>query len=352
MSATLRLIHASGSNDLLNLSTDMSVWIQNLLLIGGCTAVAAVFWSYLGTERSRRAMKRLQGDRLGMVSLVVVVVYILFGLLDSFYINQKTTVLDFAFSGIPVEAGYSAPLAATTYDARKPVPLRKPYSHVLGTDLLGKDVLQQTLKGCRTAMIIGGLTSLIYIPIGALLGICAGYFRVWVDDVIQYLYSTVASIPGILLLVAVLLILGQGLDRMAIALSITSWVGLCRLIRGETFRQAARAYVDAARALGQSHWRIITSHILPNVMHLVIINFILGFSGLVLAESILSYLGVGAPIGTASWGIMIDQARMELSREPVVWWNLTGASVALFGFVLSLNLLGDSLRRAFDPKAT
>jgi peptide/nickel transport system permease protein len=257
-------------------------------------------------------------------------------------------LLEVCCGGIPRERGYSAPLAATTYSG-KPESLKG--RHLLGTDLLGKDVLVQTMKGCRTALIIGGLTSLIYIPIGTLLGIAAGYYKRRVDDVIQYLYSTIASIPNILLLIAILLILGRGLGWMALALSVTAWVGLCRLVRGETLRQASRPYVDAARALGQSHWRIVVSHILPNVMHLVVINFVLGLSGLILAESILSYLGVGAPVGVASWGIMIDSARMELSREPIVWWNLTAASAALFILVLSLNLLGDSLRRAFDPKA-
>ena len=249
---------------------------------------------------------------------------------------------------MPREKGYSAPLAKTTLDERNPQPLRG--RHLMGTDLLGKDVFLETLRGCRTALLLGGLTSLIYIPIGVLLGIAAGYFKGRVDDVIQYLYSTVASIPGILLLIAVLMILGQGLDRMAIALSLTSWVGLCRLIRGETFRQAERPYVEAARALGQSHGKIIVFHILPNVMHLVIINAVLGFSGLVMAESILSYLGVGAPVGTPSWGAMIDTARMELSREPMVWWTVTAAATALFFLLLALNLLGDAMRRAFDPK--
>ena len=263
--------------------------------------------------------------------------------------TRDQNLLDLAFSHVPREKGYSAPLARVTLNERNPEPLKG--LHLLGTDLLGKDVFLQTLQACRTALVLGGLTSLIYIPIGALLGILAGYYRKWVDDVVQYLYSTIASIPGILLLIAVLMILGQGLDRMAIALSITSWIGLCRLLRGETFRQAARPYVEAARALGQSHWRIIVSHILPNVMHLVIINAVLGFSGLVMAESILSYLGVGAPVGTPSWGVMIDSARMELSRDPMVWWTITAASSALFLLVLSLNILGDSLRRAFDPKA-
>jgi peptide/nickel transport system permease protein len=102
--------------------------------------------------------------------------------------------------------------------------------------------------------------------------------------------------------------------------------------------------------MGLSHWRIINRHILPNVLHLVLINFVLGFSGLVLAEAVLSYLGVGSPVGTPSWGTMIDGARGELSRDPVVWWNLAAATGALFGLVLSLNIFGDALRRAFDPK--
>jgi len=173
-----------------------------------------------------------------------------------------------------------------------------------------------------------------------------------VDDIVQYLYSTIASIPGILLLVAIMIVLGKGVPQMSFALGITGWIGLCRLLRGETLRQSERQYCEAARALGETHRVIITRHILPNVMHLVVINFVLGFSGIILTESILSYIGVGVPIGTASWGTMIDAARMELSRDPKVWWNLTAATSALFILVLSLNLLGDSLRRAFDPKAT
>ena len=327
----------------------MPIWLSNLLLLAGCTALVALLRAFLFTERSRRALNRLRRDRIGIVCAATVALYLLLGLADCIQLTPQGTVLDYAFRNVPREEGYSAPLARTSINERDPQPLKG--RHLLGTDLLGKDVLLQTLKGCKTALIIGGLTSLLYIPFGALLGILGGYYRRWVDDLVQYLYSTVASIPGILLLVAVMMTLGKGLDRMAIALSLTAWIGLCRLVRGETFRQTAKPYVEAARALGQSHWRIIVFHILPNVMHLVIINAILGFSGLVLAETILSYLGVGAPVGTPSWGIMIDSARMELSREPTVWWPITAASSALFLLVLSLNLLGDSLRRAFDPKA-
>lgn len=263
--------------------------------------------------------------------------------------GHPLTVIEFWFRHVPQERGYSAPLAQTTYAVNQPELLKG--RHWLGTDLLGKDVFFQVLKACRTALIIGGLTSLIYIPLGALLGIAAGYYKKWIDDMVQYVYSTLAAVPNILLLIAILMVLGKGLGQMSIALGITGWVGLCRLIRGDTLRQVERPYVEAAHALGQTGWKVIVRHILPNVMHLVLINLVLGFSGLVMSEAILSYLGVGAPVGTASWGTMIDSARMELAREPMVWWNFASATTALFLLVLSLNLLGDSLRRAFDPRA-
>jgi peptide/nickel transport system permease protein len=186
--------------------------------------------------------------------------------------------------------------------------------------------------------------------LGILLGIGAGYFRGWVDDIVQYVYSVIMAIPTILFLIAFIMVFEKGVGIMACALALTTWIGLCRLLRGETLRLNERQFVAAARALGQGHWKIITRHLLPNVMHLVLISFVLGFSDVVLAEAILSYLGVGTPIGTASWGQMIDGARGELSREPVVWWNLTAAGFALFGLVLSLNLFADALRRGFDPK--
>lgn len=332
----------------------MAVWLQNIVIGTGALLAAGAVWAYARSGRWQRAFARLKRDRLGLAALAVLALYLAVGLLDSLALPSavnaagRVTLLDLLFAGVPAEPGYSAPLAATTYELHDPQPLRG--RHLLGTDLLGKDVLRETLKGCRTALFIGGLTSLLYIPLGTLLGIAAGYYRRRVDDLIQYLYSTVASIPGILLLIAILMVLGKGLDRMALALAITAWVGLCRLIRGETLRQAARPYVEAARALGRRGPAIMVVHILPNVMHLVVINFVLGFSGLVLAETILSYLGVGAPVGTASWGVMIDGGRMELGREPPVWWNLGAATGAVFFLVLSLNLFGDALRRAFDPK--
>jgi peptide/nickel transport system permease protein len=330
-----------------------NLWVQNALVIVGFGLLIWLIVASSKSERWARAWSRLRKDRIGIIAGIVIALYLIVGALDMIRLPighsiSGTSVLDWLTQGVPVEKSYSAPFAKTSLSLANPEPLNG--WHFFGTDALGKDTLVQTLKACKTALIIGGLTSAIYIPIGALLGIMAGYFRKRVDDAIQYVYSVISSIPEILLLVSILLIMGRSLTNMSIALGITSWVGLCRLVRGETMRQSERAYVSAARALGQSHWKIITRHLLPNVMHLVLINFVLGFSGLVLAEAILSYLGVGAPVGTASWGAMIDSARNELSREPVVWWNLTAATIALFFLVLSLNLFGDALRRAFDPK--
>lgn len=332
----------------------MPPWVENLVVLGGLAALAAAGFVTARGERWRRSAARFRRDRLGIACLMVVAAYGLVAALDSIQLPSRggarpQTLLDLAFRGVPKEKSYSAPLARTTFGLRRDEPLHG--RHLLGTDVLGKDVLHESLKACRTALVIGGLTSLIYIPLGAILGIAAGYFKGRVDDAIQFTYSTLASVPNILLLVAILMALGKGLAPMAIALGTTGWVGLCRLIRGESLRLSERPFVEAARALGQRRRLIVWRHILPNVMHLVIINFVLGFSGLVLAESVLSYIGVGAPVGTASWGLMIDGARMELSRDPVVWWNLAAATGALFVLVLALNLLGDSLRRAFDPRA-
>lgn len=326
---------------------------QNLLVLAALLAIAGACALFIRSPRWARPRARFLRSRSGLFAVVIVTLYLLIGAANLILTpgqqadGRLSSLLDVAFKNVPKETSYSAPLAKTDLMGRPLLGF-----HLLGTDALGKDVLQQTLKGASTALLIGVFTSLIYLPIGIVLGISAGYFKRFTDDVVQYVYSTVASIPGILLLVAILMVLGKGIPQISIALGVTGWIGLCRLLRGETLRQSERQYCEAARALGERDTAIIFRHILPNVMHLVLINCVLGFSGIILAEAILSYIGVGVPIGTASWGTMIDSARMELSREPKVWWNITAASGALFLLVLSLNLLGDALRKAFDPKAS
>jgi peptide/nickel transport system permease protein len=197
------------------------------------------------------------------------------------------------------------------------------------------------------ALLIGGLTSLIVIPLALLMGVCAGYFGGRVDDVVFFVMSTLASIPTLLLLIALIMALGRGPVQVCVAMGVTGWVGFCRIVRGETFKLRELDYVQAARALGVSEARIIFRHILPNLMHLVVITFVLLFSGLVLSEAILSYLGIGID---GSWGQMIDQARDELARDPIIWWNLSAASAALFCLILAVNFVGDAVRDVLDPR--
>lgn len=241
--------------------------------------------------------------------------------------------------------------------------------HVFGTDKVGQDVFYETLKSIRTGLVIGTLTTLVMLPLAIVLGITAGYFRSWVDDVIQYVYTTLNSIPGVLLIAAAILMLEVYMANhpgdfrtviaradlrllfLCIILGITSWTGLCRLLRGEALKLRELDYVQAAQAFGVGHTKILARHILPNVMHIVLITVVLDFSGLVLAEAVLTYVGVGVDPTTYSWGNMINGARLELARDPVVWWSLVAAFLFMFGLVLSANLFADAVRDAFDPRA-
>ncbi len=220
-------------------------------------------------------------------------------------------------------------------------------AHPLGTDGLGRDVLGRLLQGARIAFLVGIVTSLIAIPIGLALGLCAGYFGGRTDDAIVWLYTTIASAPGLLIILAIALLVGRGLFGVCLGIGLTTWVGLCRLIRAETLKHREMEYVAAARALGAGPGRILVRHILPNVFHIVIVTFTLRFPAAVGTEVFLSFLGVGAQ-GEPSWGAMIASGRLRLWQG--AWWELTFVTLAIFGLVLAFNLLGDALRDALDPK--
>lgn len=219
--------------------------------------------------------------------------------------------------------------------------------HWMGTDNLGRDVFQRLIQGARVAFLVGIVTSLIAIPIGVILGLLAGYFGGWVDDVIVWLYSTFASIPGLLFNLAIAMVVGKGLTGVFIGIGLTMWVGICRLIRAEVMKHKERAYVQAAHALGFGHARIMFRHILPNLMHIIIIFFTLRFPAAISTEVFLSFLGIGVQ-GEPSWGIMINNARTRLWQG--VWWEMTFVTLAVFALVLAFNLLGDALRDALDPR--
>ncbi len=240
--------------------------------------------------------------------------------------------------------------------------------HILGTDKVGQDVFYQSIKSIRTGVLIGTLTTLCMLPFALVLGLLAGYFSGWVDDIIQFVYTTLSSIPGVLLIAASILALqvfvanhtnffpsllaraDARLLALCVILGITSWTTLCRLLRGETLKLHQQEFIQAARCQGVSHFKILSRHILPNVLHIIIITLVLDFSGLVLAEAVLSYVGVGVDPTTMSWGNMINSARLEFAREPIVWWPLVAAFIWMFILVLSANLFADITRDAFDPR--
>ncbi|MDP2323469.1 MAG: ABC transporter permease [Gammaproteobacteria bacterium] len=240
--------------------------------------------------------------------------------------------------------------------------------HVFGTDKVGQDVLYLTLKSIRTGLVIGTITTLAMLPFAVALGIVAGYLGGWLNDVIQYRYTTLNSIRGVLLIAAAVLMMQVVIDThpewfataaqradarllaLCFILGVTSWTGLCRLLRAETLKLRELEYVQAAQAFGASSARIMGRHILPNVMHIVLIAVVMDFSGLVLAEAVLSYIGIGVDPSTISFGTMINTARLELAREPIVWWSLVAAFVFMFVLVLAANLFSDAVRDAFDPR--
>lgn len=328
-----------------------------ILILGAGVVIATKF--ALANPLWRDAIASLVKAR--PMALFVVGLFLIVGTLDSVrWIDGATSegtvrtlssfeersILDRLFgSDLAREKSYSAPFATAEFYGGEA--LAHPGSHLMGTDVLGRDVFYMTLKGVRVALMIGGLTSLIVIPLALFFGVAAGYFGKRIDDAVFFFMSTLASIPNLLLLVALIMAMGRGTWQVCVALGVTSWVGFCRISRAETMKLREANYVQAAKALGVSDLRIIWSHILPNLSHLIIITFALLFTALVLSETVLAYLGVGID---GSWGQMIDQARDELSREPVIWWNLVSASVALFTLVLTVNLIGDAIRDILDPR--
>ena len=263
-------------------------------------------------------------DKLALIALITVVFYFLLALLTFLGVIANDW-------GAEIGPSYAAPSA----------------DYIFGTDILGRSVFLKMIKGAETAVAIGLATSLISLVIGTTLGAFAGYFGGLVDEVIVWFYTTFSSIPFIMLLVAIAFIMGKGTSTVFISLGVTSWVGLCRIVRGEVMKHKEREYTQAASALGAGHMRKIFKHILPNITHVLIINFSLTFESAIKSEVILSYLGLGVQ-GRPSWGTMIDDSKLELARG--VWWQLAAATLAMFIIVLAFNILGDALRDALDPK--
>jgi peptide/nickel transport system permease protein len=270
------------------------------------------------------ALSTILKDKLACTALIVVLIYFLIALLTFMGVIAGNW-------GAEIGPSYSPPSA----------------DYFFGTDIFGRSVFLKTIKGAETAIAIGLATSIISLVIGTAMGAIAGYFGGLIDEVIVWFYTTFSSIPFIMLLISIAFIMGKGTTTVFISLGVTSWVSLCRIVRGEVMKHKEREYSQAASALGAGHTRKIFKHILPNISHVLIINFSLTFESAIKAEVILSYLGLGVQ-GRPSWGTMIDDSKLELARG--VWWQLGAATLAMFFIVLAFNILGDALRDALDPK--
>ena len=299
------------------------------------------------------AKHRLKKSRVAMLSWIGIALYL--------------------YVGVAAQAGWTGDFQVQDRDHSYAKPdAFGAWNHPLGADLLGRDVLRVALRGTSTALWIGFFAALLSSAIGAVLGALAGYFGRWVDVAIVWLYTTVESVPYILLILAFGYVfkantdlqqwyaesflrtglgVSMGLFVIVLAVGLTSWVGVCRTVRGEFLRLRERDYVTAARAIGVSTRRTIFRHVFPNAFHLVLVSYSLLFVNAIKFEAILTFLGIGVDEGEASWGQMIAQARVELIRYPdPVWWQLTTATVFMFGLVLCVNLFADALRDALDPR--
>ncbi len=369
------------------LDTFWSSWhFQNLLIAVLVAVMFFIFRKLRTREYWRSAFTRVFERRMIRICFGILCVYTLIALLDSIGFHpvlrddageplrhsetkriirdpDGLSVLDWMLTGLrdSREQSYSAPFATHLLSKEmmlnedgeivneKPA-LQHPRRHILGTDRVGNDVLYLSLKGVRTGMIIGAFTTLLVIPFAVFFGVIAGYFGGWIDDVVQYIYSVLSSIPAFLLIVAFISVYGRGLFQLCLIMGITSWTGLCRVLRGETLKLRESDFVQASEAMGVSRYKIMLKHLIPNIMHIVLITAVLSFSGRVLAEAVLSYLGVGVGADTISWGVMINDARQELARSPIIWWKLFAAFIFMLGLVLPANLFGDAVRDALDPK--
>jgi len=304
------------------------------------------------------AWKRLRSSVTSQICMGIVAIYVLVGLASLLpYFDRKIN------EPWNQDRTY-APPTLFTHDAQGHRHLAPP-ALWLGLEFQGRSVFWRVLYGTRIALLITVCASILSLGIGTVLGVIAGFYGGWIDDLITWLFSTVSSIPWLLLVIAMayalqgnespqfmqehpkLQQLFGGVTTVILALGLTDWVNLCRLMRGEVIKLRDRDFVAAGRTMGLSNFRILFRHILPNTTHLIIITFSLGAVAYVQVEVVLAFLGLGIT-DKPSWGKMIDDAKLELLRG--VWWQVTAATVAIFILCLALNILGDALRDALDPR--
>lgn len=273
---------------------------------------------------------RITSNRAALVSFWIIVLYILMALMPFFdFMGVKEAAMEFNDQTMQNRYGGFS------------------WTHLFGTDHVGRDVFARAVMGTQVSLFLGFTSGLILIPIALFIGAVAGYYGGWLDEIAGYLMSVIVAIPGMLIILTLVQFGGRSFWMIAVAFAVTGWVGLARVVRG-TFMQAREyEYVLSARALGASDFRIIVFHILPNVFHFVIINFILNFVEVIKSEVFLAFVGLSVA-AVPSWGTMIDLSKQEVAAGN--WQNLAAATVFMWVFLAALNVFGDGLRDALDPK--
>jgi len=274
----------------------------------------------------RRIAGNARHNPLAAIGVMLIVIFVIFALFAPWIAPQDPASID-------LPARLSAPSRA----------------HWLGTDELGRDILSRIIFGARISMLVGSCIVLISLALGLLIGSIAGYYGGPIDRFVNVvLMNAFLSFPGILLAIAFIAFRGPGVFNLVLALSLGGWVGYARLVRGQVLAAREREFVEAARALGASDLRIIAHHILPNIIQPVIVQAAIGMAGAILAEATMSFLGLGVPPPTASWGTMLNDGRAHLFDSPHL---VLFPAVAVMLAVLSFNFIGDALRDYLDPRS-
>lgn len=324
----------------------------------------------------RAAWRRLRNDRVGMVSLYIVAAFVLLVILASAGILARNWQLEVGVPNAPptflgpgavqekqaIEAPQGPNLDISDVDPLAPrykeweeraakisiTEIERSETLPFGGDRLGRDVLQKAIKGAQISIFVGLAAAIVATIIGTLLGALAGYVGGRLGDFLEWVYNVFTSIPYILLVFVFAAILGRGIDTVIWILGLTGWTGIYRLVRAEYIKHSTREYVRAAEAIGVSHLSRMFVHILPNVSHVILVQLSLHVVSFIKAEVILSFLGLGVPVDSVSWGTMLAEANVELVLGH--WWQLAAATLFMATFVTAFSLLTDALRDALDPK--
>ena len=259
-------------------------------------------------------------------------------------------VLAVVFVVVAILAPLIAPFPEDATSATHPTQalLGPSAEHWFGTDQVGRDVLTRVLYGARTSLRIAAVVLVLSALIGVPLGIAAGYFGGWVDDVIMRVTDVFLAFPALLLSLALAAVLSPSVGNATIAIAVTWWPWYARLARGAATQVAGRGYIESARALGVSPLRILARHVLPNAITPTVVQMSLDVGGIILTAAALSFLGLGAQDPTPEWGLMVSKGQAYFQTQ---WWLVTFPGIAILLAALAFNLLGDGLRQVLDPRS-